>query len=108
PTSSHPPAPPPHPPRYVLELPLARILEDDIEPAMHIFFYPTRNANATRFREGLQACRDVHAIAPHVVAVANDIADIDTHTEFDPFLLRHVGVALDHGALDIDGTTYCG
>ena len=33
-----------------------------------------------------------------------DIADIDANTELDPTLLRHVGIAPKHAALDFDGT----
>lgn len=34
------------------------------------------------------------------------VADVDAHTELNPPLLRDVGVAFEHGALDLDGTTY--
>jgi hypothetical protein len=64
--------------------------------------------NPTRFRQPLKARRHVHAITPRVSAVDDDVADVDTHTELDPLFLRYVGVALVHGALNLDGTAHRG
>ena len=54
----------------------------------------------------LQPSRHVYAIAPHIAAVDDDVADIDADSELDPPLLRHVGVAAHNGALNLDGTAY--
>ena len=34
-----------------------------------------------------------------------DIADVDPHPEFDPFILRYLRISLGHRALDLHGTT---
>src|SRR6185369_5546508 len=92
----------PHRPGDVLELLFAGILEGDIELASRIFLHAARNADPTRFREALQTGRHIHAVAVDVAAVDDDIADIDANTELDPPLLRDVGIALKHAALDLD------
>src|SRR6185369_4144983 len=69
--------------------------------------HAARNADPTRFREALQTGRHIHAVAVDVAAVDDDIADINANTELDPPLLRDVGIAHKHAALDLDGTTQC-
>ena len=94
----------PHRPGDVLKLLFAGILEGDIELASRIFLYAARNADPARFREALETGRHIHAVAEDVAAVDDDIADIDANAELDPPLLRHVGIPLEHAALDLDGT----
>src|SRR5262245_14223120 len=90
----------------VLEPALPHVLNGNIDPATHVFLHPSRNANPPRLRQCLEPSRHVYAIAPHIAAVDDDVADIDADSELDPPLLRHVGVAFHHGALNLDGTAY--
>src|SRR5439155_23122441 len=98
---------PVHPdrPSEVPELLFARILKGNVELASGIFLYPSGDADPSRLREALQTCRYVHAVAVDVAAVADDVADIDAHTELDPLLLGHVGVAPVHTLLNLGGAT---
>jgi hypothetical protein len=64
------------------------------------------DANATGFRNSFQSCCNVHPITEDVATVEHDIPDVDPNAELDPFLLRDIGVALGHAALDIDSTAY--
>src|SRR6266542_1409610 len=48
----------------------------------------------------------VDRIPEDVAAVDHDVADIDADAELDPLLVRHVGIALRHAALDVHGTTH--
>ena len=48
-------------------------------------------------------CGDVHAVAENIVAVNNDVADIDADAEDDAFLVRNGSVSFDHLALDGHG-----
>ena len=90
----------------VLEPALPHVLKGNIDPAMDVFLHSAGNANPTRLRQRLQPSRHVYAIAPHIAAVDDDVADIDADSELDPPLLRHVGVASRNGALNLDGTAY--
>jgi hypothetical protein len=58
-------------------------------------------AQAARFGKGFEARGDVHAVAEDVVAVDDDVPDIDTDAKSDPLLDRQIGVAGGHTALDI-------
>src|SRR5262249_45123007 len=93
----------PHRPRNVLELLLANILEGDFETSLDILLHAARNGNPARLRQSLKPCRDIHAVAPYVGAVDDDVAGVDAHTELDPLLLRQVDVTFIHRALDFNG-----
>ena len=83
------------------------ILEGDVEPALHVFLHPPGDANPARLGQRFQASRHVHAFAPQLGAVDDDVADIDADTEFDPLRRRHVRVAVDHRTLELDGALHC-
>jgi hypothetical protein len=55
------------------------------------------------FAERFQACRDVDAVAKDIVAVDDDVADVDPHPEHDLPFRSDARVAPDHAALDLDG-----
>ena len=50
----------------------------------------------------MQAGRDVDAIAVDVLAVDDDVADVDADPVEDLPVLGHASVALPHGALELD------
>src|SRR5262245_43666892 len=100
----------PHRPGDILELLFARILERDVELAFRVFVDSVGDANPAGFRQRLQACCHVHAVAPHVSTVGNDLADVDTHAKRDLLLRRSRGIALADRTLDLNGTAqrrYC-
>ena len=79
-----------HRPRDVLELALAQILEAELELASHLVVdtrcdtqMPPGSASA------FEPCRDVDAVAVDVVALDDDVADVDADAELDPLVLRY-------------------
>ena len=53
-----------------------------------------------------QPRRDVDAVAEDVVALDDDVADIDADAKLDAPVLGDVGVALGHAALHLDGAAH--
>jgi hypothetical protein len=66
----------------------------------------TGDADAARFCKTFQSCRYIHAITKDVAVVDNDVTDIDPYAELDRLVLRHIGTALTHSALDIECTAH--
>ena len=60
-----------------------------------------RDRNATRLRDPFQSCSNIDAVAKDVVAVDDDIANMDADADFDPLVLRRAGTALTHGTLKL-------
>src|SRR6516165_3243834 len=89
-------------PRNVLELLLAYILEADFETSVDILLHPARNANPTGFGQSLQTCRHVHAVAPYVGAVDDEVTCVNAYTKLYSLLLGQAGIALAHRALNLD------
>ena len=61
-----------------------------------------RNADAATLGYPFEPRRDVNTVAVDIVAIDNDIAEIDPDAEFDSAVRWHFGVALDHPALNLD------
>src|SRR5580704_6708668 len=60
-----------------------------------------QNTDSTGIRYSFKASRDIDAIAKNIIVVKDDITDVDANSKFDPFVLRHVGILINHAALDI-------
>ncbi len=61
------------------------------------------DAQAARFADRFKSRGDVHAVTENIVAVYNNVADIDTDAENDALLIRDFLVAVEHLALNRDG-----
>src|SRR5215471_4357249 len=70
---------------------------------MNVLMYAARNADSTRFGKLLQPRRYIDAIAVDVVALDNDVADVDTHAKVDPLIGSQAGIAAKHSALHVNG-----
>jgi hypothetical protein len=68
--------------------------------------HPVRHADPTRLGKSLQARCNIDAISENVVAVDDDVTDIDANTELDPTILRDGIVALGHAPLDFYGAAH--
>ena len=66
-----------------------------------------RDADTARFRQPLQPCRDIDAVAIDVVAVDDHVAEIDTDAENDALVLGDTGIAVDHRPLDLARAPDC-
>src|SRR5690606_20165038 len=86
----------------VLDRLLAAILELERELVAHLLVGRTRNADAARLGELLEPRGYVDSVAEHVIALDDDVTDIDSDAELDALLGRHVGIAPAHPVLDRD------
>ena len=93
----------PHRPLDVLQRLLAHVLEGEVEPVADMVAHRAGDGDAARPGDALEPRRDVDAVAEDVVALDDDVAEIDADAELDAAVLRHVGVALAHPALDLGG-----
>src|SRR5216684_647415 len=66
----------------------------------------TRDANSARLRQSFQASRDIDGIAEEIVALNNDVADVDADPK--PHLLadRSISILLGYGVLHRDSTLH--
>ena len=89
-------------PGDVLELPLAQILEDQIQLVAHLIAHDFAYADPTGFGQAFEPCRDVDAIAINIVAVYDNVAEVDADAELDAMVRRHIHIAVLYRALDLD------
>jgi hypothetical protein len=70
----------------------------------HLVSHDPTDTDATWLGQGFQPRRDIHPVAEDVVLLGNYVAEIDADAILDPLLGRGARVALDHPALDLNGT----
>ena len=87
----------------VLDALLALVEEVQLELVADLVAHHRRAGDAARSRQPLEPRRHVDAVAVEVVAVDDDVAEIDADAELDVPVLGNAGVALEHAALDLDG-----
>jgi len=63
-----------HWPGDILDLPLAHVVEDEIELAADFIAYDPADANAAGLGQSLQAGGEIDPVAEYVAPVANDVA----------------------------------
>src|ERR1035437_9370003 len=90
---------------YVLDRLLSHVLETKAELIAYLIVHDAGNHDPAGVGQRLQARRHIDAVSENVIAVENDVADIDADAEFDALVRRCRGVALCHAALDIDRAT---
>ena len=95
-----------HGPSNVLDLLFAHIFEGIGEFVANLIPHHPRDANPTRLRKGLQPGRYVHGVAEQIVALNDDIADVDAYSK--PHLLtgRSTRILLCNGFLYCDRTLH--
>jgi hypothetical protein len=74
----------------VLELLLAHIPETDVELVLDVVEDGSGNANATRIGQLLQPSRDIDAVAVNIIAIDDDVADIDPDPVGDLTIGRNI------------------
>jgi hypothetical protein len=94
-------------PGDVLDALFTEVIEGIGEPVADMVADRARDADAAGLRQCLQSRRDVDAVAVDVVAIGDDIAEVDPDAKRDAFVLGRRSVAVDHRALDLGGTSDC-
>src|ERR1051326_4634290 len=86
-----------HGPVNILEFSFPKVLEAEIRLSMDLFEGTRRQKDIARLALILNTRRDIDAITKNVVAVDNDLANIDSNSECD--LQGSVAIALSHLSL---------
>src|SRR5579864_6153695 len=76
-----------------------QIFETEIEFVAHLVAHNATDADGTGIGKRLEAGGEVDAIAIDIVAVNNDVAEVDANPEFDAFVGGGFGVPLRHSLL---------
>src|SRR5215831_6122602 len=95
-----------HRPRDVLDPLLAAVLEGKVEPVADLIAHHAADAHFARLGESFEARGDIDAVAVDIALVENHVAEVDADAKLDAPFHRHVGVALCHCLLDLDGATH--
>jgi chemotaxis regulatin CheY-phosphate phosphatase CheZ len=82
------------------------VLEGEAQLIQHLVANNPADANAARSGQRLQARRDIDAITKDIVAVDDDVADIDADPKLESLIGRNAGITLGHAALDIHGAAH--
>src|SRR5262249_18946758 len=93
----------PYWPRYVFKLLLSRILEYEIDLARGILLNARGHADPTGLGQSFEPGRDIHPVPKNVSVLDHHVADVETHSELDAFVLRHWGVPVSQAPLDRSG-----
>src|SRR5215831_9854484 len=88
-------------PSDVLQILLAHIGDGDLELAADLLVGGSRETDPPGLGDALQTRSDIDTVAEDVIALCEDVADMETDAEFDP-PLRPIGGSR-HAALHRDG-----
>ena len=90
-------------PLDVLQRLLAHVFEGKVEPIADVVAHRAGDGDAAGRGDAFQPRRHIHAVAENVVALDDDVADIDADAELNAAAFRNISVALAHLALDFGG-----
>ena len=88
-------------PRDVLDGLLAQIVKAKAELVLHLVVNDTRHHDAAGLGQGLKPRRYIHAVDVNVVAIDNDVANVEADAELDSLFRGNVCIAIGHSALDV-------
>ena len=92
----------PHGLREILDLLLAQILIGERQLLVHVLIGGLRDAHPAGLGQALQARREVDPVAVEVIALDDDVAEIDADPQLHPPRLGQRGVARLRALLDLD------
>ncbi len=92
----------PHRTGDVFERLLADVLEGAIETPFDLVAHDRRNTDPARLGQGFETCRDIDPVAKDIVAVLDDVAEVDPHAEEDSPRLGYARVAFGHPLLHLE------
>src|SRR4029453_3457243 len=90
----------------ILNLLRTEILEGEAHLVEHLIAHHATDADSSRLGQRLQPRGDGDSVAKDVVAINNDVANVDADTKVDPLFGGHTGIAFGHAPLNIDGASY--
>jgi hypothetical protein len=90
----------------ILQRQFAEITKGQWERLLGVIVDASRDAEAAWLANTLEPCCDVDAITKDVMAIDDDVADIDPDAELEPFLGPLGRIALRHAALYLDRTAH--
>jgi hypothetical protein len=90
----------------ILHLLVAEIDEGNGQLGADLILHGTRDANRARLRKSLQAGRNIDGIAKKIVALHDDIADMDADAETHLLGGRSIRILLCDRLLNLDGTLH--
>src|SRR5262245_15285681 len=88
----------------VLDGLFALVDELDFEFVADLVTHYRRTGNAAGLRQRFEPGRQVDAIAVEIVAIDDDVADIDADAEFDLAIIRDSRISIMHAGLNLDST----
>jgi hypothetical protein len=89
-------------PRDVFQALFAAVRESSLQAVADILMHSGGYRHAARRRDLLQAGGDVDAVAQNIIAVDDDVAQIDANAECDAVIFLDVGIACRHALLHFD------
>jgi hypothetical protein len=93
--------------RDVLDLLRAEILESEAQFIEDLIAHDSAYANPAGFSQHFQARRDIDAIAKDVIAINDDVTNIDADTKVQSLIRGNAFVALGHGSLHVNCAAHC-
>jgi hypothetical protein len=95
-----------HWPGDVFDLLLAEIFEDKGQPVAHLIMSRVGDEHPAGIGEGLDPRGDVDAVAIEIVALDDDVAEIDADAQLDAVVSPDARVPFGHRLLHLDRTAH--
>src|SRR5262245_53400262 len=92
--------------RNVFDDLLTHVLETETEFVAHLIVHDARNHDPAWVSESLKPRRHVDAVTKNITAIDYNVAYIDADSKLDTLVGRHIGVAIGHTALNINGAAH--
>src|SRR4029077_10413216 len=91
----------------VLDFLRAEVLEGKAQLVQHLIAHDPADADPAGIGQRFQSRRDVNAITEDIVAVDDDVADVDADAKVEPLVGGNTRVALGHAALHFNRAAHC-
>jgi hypothetical protein len=92
--------------RNILEVLSAQFAKRQIQLALNLIHDLARNADAAAVGNAFQPRRKVDTISEDVVAITNDVSDVDTHPKLNALVPGNLGIVVSHGLLHFNRTPH--
>src|SRR5512133_2007718 len=91
-------------PRNVLQIEYPKLLECEVQPAVHVIAHRSRNTDATRRALCLEPRSDIHRVSVQIGSICNRITDAHPNPKPDGSVCRLLAVQDWHFSLHFCGT----